>query len=115
MKPNDSMEFKDGSVLIYHVVHEHEGFQQTAENLFALVNQAQAKFPNKRRVLRLDIDGHRNSQGGFDDDMFELQKEFLVMVLAPFLTEYHAPLFKGRNEKVQDNDVPERMVIRDGE
>ena len=65
-------------VALYHVVYAHEGFTEAANALFELVKRAQEQWPGKRRRLYLDIEGHRNSDGGFDADMLELQSEFLV-------------------------------------
>src|SRR3972149_6969279 len=66
------------TVAIYHVVYEHEDFNHAANALFTLVQRAQHLQPGKKRKLFLDIEGHRNSKGGFDADMLELQKEFLT-------------------------------------
>jgi hypothetical protein len=64
----------DGSgraVALYHLVYAHEGFDEAGQALFKLVQQAQKLQPNKPRLLFLDIEGHRNEQGGFDVDMVE--------------------------------------------
>jgi hypothetical protein len=71
------------AVALYHCVYAHEGFEQSAQRLFQLVHDAQQQHPGKKRVLYLDIDGHRTSEGGFDADMFELQDEFLLGFLRP--------------------------------
>jgi hypothetical protein len=96
---------------IYHHVYAHEGSEEAAQTLFKLVQQAQRLQPNKKRLLFLDIDGHRNEQGGFDTDMFELQTHFLVGFLSRFLTELSCPLASSKNEKAQENDIPESLDI----
>ena len=68
----------DRYAALYHVVHEHEGFAESAQNLFKMVQRAQQLQPGRKRVLFLDIEGHRNSNGGFDADMLELQTDFLL-------------------------------------
>ena len=68
----------------------------------------------KKRKLFLDIDGHRNSSEGFDADMLELQKDFLLEFLGRYLTEIHAPLINLRNEKPQRNDLPPDLIVQDG-
>jgi hypothetical protein len=78
-----------------------------------LVRDAQERAPGQKRLLYLDIEGHRNSEGGFDADMLELQKEFLIGFLAQFLTEISAPLVKAENAKPQDNDIPPQLLIED--
>jgi hypothetical protein len=96
---------------IYHRVYAHEGFDEAAQTLFKLVKKAQEVQPNKKRMLFLDIDGHRNEQGGFDTDMFELQTQFLMGFLSRFLTEFSCPLGAGKNTKVQENDIPDVLNI----
>lgn len=103
------------AVAIYHVVYGNEGFQQAARVLFELVQRAQQLEPDKNRNLYLDIEGHRNTKGGFDADMLELQKEFLVGFLAPFLSEIHSPLISLKNSKPQNNDIPPAIIIQDAE
>jgi len=95
----------DRDVALYHVVYAHEGFAESAHALFALARRAQAVKPGRRRLL-LDIEGHRTSAGGFDTDMRELQYEFLVGVLAPFLSDVHGPLRILENPRTQDDDLP---------
>jgi hypothetical protein len=99
------------AIALYHVVYGHEGFQEAAQTLFTLVRDAQSRFPNQRRLLFLDIEGHRNAQGGFDSDMVELQKDFLVGFLSRFLSEIRCPLTGLTVGKGQDNDVPHRLNI----
>lgn len=79
MKKNlqSKLESDDRAVAIYHVVYSHEGFEESAQILFKLVQRAQRVMPGKPRQLYLDIEGHRNSEGGFDADMLELQTVFL--------------------------------------
>ena len=61
----------------------------------------------------MDIEGHRNDEGGYNRDMFELQRDFLLGFLMPYLTECSVPLIgKVRNRSPQRNDVPERLEIR---
>jgi hypothetical protein len=106
--------FDDRGVALYHVVLPHEGFEAAARVLFQLVRRAQDVKPGARRMLFLDIEGHRQADGGFDADMRELQQEFLLDVLAPFLTEAHCPLVTLRNPHPQDDDLPDELVIEPG-
>lgn len=98
-------------IAIYHRVMRRENFEKAAKDLVALVYTAEQKNPGKPRILYLDIDGHRNDQGGFDADMLELQKEFGLGFLLPFLTEVHFPLISVKNTKPQRNDVPDTFEI----
>jgi hypothetical protein len=106
------VEGTDRAIALYHVVYRHEGFEEAAQALFTLVQDAQARFPNRRRSLFLDIEGHRNEQGGFDPDMFELQQDFLLDFLGRFLSEIHCPLIIVSKPKGQENDIPDRLEIQ---
>lgn len=102
------------AVALYHVIYKHEGFEESAQNLFKLVQQAQRLSPGKKRKLYLDIEGHRVEEGGFDADMLELQKEFLLGFLSPYLSEIHCPLVDETNLKPQENDIPPTLILIDG-
>lgn len=93
-------------ITIYHVVYKHEAFEISANILVKLLQNAQKQFPNQKRYLYLDIEGHKNKQGGFDHDMFELQKDFALGFLMQFFIEIHVPLAGVKNNKLQRNDVP---------
>jgi len=101
------------AVALYHLVYENEGFEESAQHLFKLVKDAQSKCPGKKRLLFLDIDGHRNSEGGFDTDMLELQKDFVLGFLNQFLSEIHMPLLNAENSNPQSDDIPESLIIQD--
>jgi len=107
------IESKGHTVAIYHVIYENEGFEESAQNLFRLVQQAQSLSPGKKRVLYLDIDGHRVKGGGFDADMLELLKEFLLGFLSLFLSEIHSPLGDTTNPIPQKNDIPPKLILKD--
>jgi hypothetical protein len=109
----EKVESTGGAVAIYHVVYGHEGFEAAAQTLYQLVRQCQKRWPGKKRKLFLDIEGHRNSEGGFDPDMYELQAEFLLHFLGQFLSEVHCPLANVTNSKAQDDDVPGALILRD--
>ena len=99
------------NIALYHRVMRRENFEKAAQDLFKLLVDAQKKVPNKPRTLYLDIDGHRNAEGGFDEDMLELQKEFCLGFLFPYFTEIHLPLIDVKNSEEQSNDVPEKLEI----
>ena len=64
------------AIVLYHRVMRRENFEKAAKDLFDLLRSAQANYPNIDRILYVDIDGHKNSAGGYDNDMYELQKDF---------------------------------------
>jgi hypothetical protein len=82
-KKNTSLKIQPGrdGVDIYHVVFVLEDFDQTVFHLLLLIQRAQRNYPGQKRNLYLDIEGHRNASGGFDNDMLELQKEFTLGLL----------------------------------
>lgn len=98
-------------IALYHRVMPRENFEKAAKDLFHLIQSAQIKFPNSSRLLYVDIDGHRNEAGGFDEDMLELQKEYGAGFLLKFCDEIHLPLISVKNKKGQCNDVPDKLDI----
>ena len=98
-------------VALYHAVFEEENFEDSVYHIHRLLKSAQDTSPNKKRFLYIDIYGHRNETGGFDHDMYELQRYFLLGFIAPYLTEIHLPLGVIKNKKVQKNNVPETIEI----
>ncbi|MNO70968.1 HNH endonuclease [compost metagenome] len=109
--PNNINMLKDSGIAIYHVVFEHEDFETSANILMKLLQNAQKQLPNQKRYLYLDIDGHRNKSGGYDHDMFELQKDFIIGFLMQFFTKIHMPLGRAENNRLQSNDVPTEFEI----
>lgn len=95
------------AVAIYHRIMRRENFETAAKDLFRLLAEAQKKEPGRKRVLYLDIDGHKNQAGGFDEDMFELQRHFIVEFLLPYFSEVHIPLGSFVNKEEQRNDIPD--------
>jgi hypothetical protein len=98
---------------LYHAVYSNEGFNEAATALFDLVREAEQRSPGQRRILYLDIDGHRNDKGGYDLDMHELQTHFVVEFLMPFLAEVHLPIgLHVVNPEPQRDDVPDTLEIK---
>jgi len=105
----------ENRIALYHRIMRRENFEVAANDLFKLLVSTQKRFPNKSRVLYVDIDGHLNESGGFDDDMLELQVEFGLKFLLQFFTEVHFPLYTIANRNEQSNDIPETLQILDQE
>lgn len=101
----------DNTVSLYHIAAESETFETAAQALFTLVQEAQERFPDWPRILYLDIDGHLDALGRFEDDFVELQQEFLFSVVGPFVTALDTPLVSAINPERQRNDVPDRLAI----
>jgi hypothetical protein len=99
------------TLAIAHRVLAHEDFNRTAQILLGLLNKAQRQYPGRKRCLYLEIDGHRNSEGGFDNDMFELQSKFMGEFLMHFLTRAETPFGAFQNPNSQKNEIPERLDL----
>lgn len=104
----------DSMIAIYHVVYSTEDFNDAAKTLMELTRNAQKNAPNKRRILYLDIDGHRLENGAFDHDMWELQYNFITQNLLYYYTEVHMPLATIHNDYEQlEEPILENFVILD--
>jgi len=101
----------DNKTALYHRVMRRENFETAAKDLVCLLKTAETKSPGMPRILYVDIDGHRNENGGFDSDMLELQTKFGVGFLSQFFTEVHFPLVSFENPNPQRNDVPDKLDI----
>ena len=107
---SDKQSGKKGAA-IYHNIFANEGFEESAKILIELIKHAQQEYPNGKRTLYLDIEGHRNGQKGFDKDMFELQRFFILGFLMPYLSGAHLPLVSVKNKIPQNNDIPKEILI----
>jgi hypothetical protein len=101
---------EDESVAIYHVMMANDTFDETAQALFALVQGAEEKYPGTPRKLYLDIEGHRNGPDGFDDDAYELQRHFIMGLLADYLSGFVIPIIAADTSH-QNNNIPETLLI----
>lgn len=101
-------------IALYHVVKADETFDDAAEALLEILRLAGREQPGVPRLLFLDIEGHRNEQGGFDGDMYELQVHFITGFLSRWLTEFSTPLAKAKNTKPQEEDIPDHLMITPG-
>lgn len=106
-KPNST---KPKAHAIYHVMRADEDFDDTADILFQLVKSAAASHPGEPRHLYFDVEGHRNSKGGYDGEAMDVY-EFIIKYLAVWLTEFPGPLSRYRNDD-QREDVPEQLVTQ---
>lgn len=102
---------RDKGIAIRHTVFAEENFQTAARMIYKLIYTAQQNFPNQKRILYLDIEGHRNGAGGYDHDMMELQKDFILGFLMPYITAVHMPLISVENKKLQKNELVEDLAI----
>lgn len=59
----------------------------------------------------MDIDGHRDKKGVFDEDMFELQCQYILGFLFKYLSKAYLPIVEVENKEGQRNDIPEKFFI----
>lgn len=102
----------DNTVSLYHIVDEGDDFETAAQDVFALLKEAQERFPDWPRVLYLDIQGHLDGKGRFTDDMIELQQEFLIAAMGKFFTALALPIVAVVNPDAQVNDLPDELVLQ---
>lgn len=102
---------KQKLTLIYHDMAVYEDFERAAHRIFELVRECARTYPGKPRALVLEVQGHRNEEGGFDHDAWELMRYFLPEQLFPYLTELWTPLMRIRNGKPQREDVPDVLTF----
>lgn len=98
-------------VKVYHTIMENDNFEIAAKDLLKLVINTQKQNSNKLRVLYVNIKGHRNKAGGFDQDMYKLQMEYGREFLIQFFKEIHFPLYSMKNVSYQNNDIPKKLKL----
>jgi hypothetical protein len=102
----------DNTVSIYHIIREEDSFDRAAGDTFALVKKAQEQFPDRPRILYLDIEGHGGAGLRFNEDFVEFQQELFFSTMAVFLTAFDLPLTGPLvNPDIQRNDLPDELVI----
>ena len=106
-------EKQDKVVGLYVSIKADNSFNDAARSLITLVAEAENLFPRKTRFLYLDIEGHRDEDGRFDQDMFELQTIFLFKMIMPYIKKVFMPLGQIENPAAQRNDVFTELSIRD--
>lgn len=87
-------------------VKKSDTLDSVAPRIMELIVNAQEKCPNQDRYLFLEIEGHRNANGGFDKDMMELQTHFLLGVIAEYVKGIKTPSYRFKNPKDQNNSFP---------
>ena len=106
------MEDNGKTIAIYHRVYSHETFETAIGHIHKCLVEAQKKWPNKPRHFLLDIDGHRQSDGAWDADMWELLFHVLMEGnYYKFFTTCYTPVAELKNTGSQVNEVPDEINI----
>ena len=102
----------DNTVSLYHIVEEEDDFETAAQDIFALLKEAQEEFPDWPRVFYLDIEDHTRDDDRLEEEMIELQQEFLIAAMGKFFTALALPLVAVVNPEDQVNDIPDELVLQ---
>lgn len=97
----------DGGAVLYHRVLEHESVTEAANDIWNVIRMSYEKRNPDERTLILDIDGHRNSEGGFESPMYLFIKQVCVGILPAFVDEIKTPITRIESSSVTFNDVIE--------
>lgn len=115
MTKRDRQEIKETgkTIAIYHAVFADEDFEKAASDIHGLVVACAKKYPGLKRHLFIDIDGHRNDTGGFDADMFEFQRHFVLGYLVEnrFVSAVAQPLASVKIKGCQSDNMPDVLVV----
>ena len=98
------------TVYVLYDFPPEQRFETACFAILEKVRMSQRRFPNMNRGMALEIQGHRNSEGGFDNDAYELQVGFILGFLMHYLTHVIMPLGNVTNPH-QRNDIPEKFKI----
>jgi hypothetical protein len=109
--PGIHMNF-DNTVSLYHIVEEKDDFETAVQDIFALLKEAQEEFPDWPRVFYLDIEDHTRDDDRLEEEMIELQQEFLIAAMGKFFTALALPLVAVVNPEDQVNDIPDELVLQ---
>jgi len=109
--PGIHMNF-DNTVSLYHIVEEEDDFETAVQDIFALLKEAQEEFPDWPRVFYLDIEDHTRDDDRLEEEMIELQQEFLIAAMGKFFTALALPLVAVVNPEDQVNDIPDELVLQ---
>ena len=106
---------KDEKVIaVYHYIYKNEDFKKAATDLMDLTREGVKNYKNKKRVLFLDIEDHRLKDGAFDQDMWELQFNFICQNLFYYYSEINLPIVQIINPYEQlEEEIPEEFIIYD--
>lgn len=105
-------EKKDPKILVLYMnIYAREDFNAMVQQFLNVLSNAQKQYPGKPRHLYVDVEGHRNRSGGFDNDALEFLGKFLPEMGKHF-TEVHHPLLAFQNTRPQDDNVPGEIRIK---
>lgn len=114
-EPSPENKLSGKVMALYHCVYPNENFEAAAKAIWTLIVESQKSSPGKPRSLYLDIEGHKDKDGSFDNDMWELQRHFILGALARYLKRIYLPLIAVERNKAQRNDLPDEVKIMEAD
>jgi hypothetical protein len=98
-------------IAIYYEMRRQDEFEATAGRLWSMVRTAARDHPGAPRVLYMDMEGHKDFRGEYDDDAMKLG-HFVRTALGPFLTK--TPWGRADETAPQSEDLPETIMFSAG-
>ena len=99
------------TVALYHEIEENKTVLQAVTNIWNLIQDAYTSdrmdVDADMLELYIDIEGHRNDEGGFSEDMYLMQKQLFINIIPAFVDTIHFPL-----GDVEDRDADLEEVLR---
>lgn len=99
------------TIALYHEITEGESAFKAIQNIWNLLRDAyesdEMDASPDNIDLYVDINGHRNEEGGFTADMFLIQKKLFVNIFPAFVDEIHFPL-----SEIETGDADLETVLK---
>lgn len=100
--------------ILYHPVWNHETYEDAMTALDEMVRKAVSDFPSKRKMLLVEIQSHRDSNGFLDTDMTDLIYN-IHDAFAPYLNLVVTPIAVMLANARPLEDFPDKTVLDVGE
>lgn len=100
-------------VVLEHRMLENANFDLTSHMIISSLKSTQKKFPFRSRILVIEVEGHRNDKGGFDNDAYEIIFEFALVMILRYCSAIFTPLGGYTNPYPQWNNIPDDFSVSD--
>jgi hypothetical protein len=103
------------AILLTDLMRKSDDYAGSIARALGLLRHTMHKFPGKPRIFVLDIEGHRNGEGGWDADALDYQHA-LTGVLAQWFTEVQVPLIHIKiNGPQREDDIDGLVDLEPGD
>jgi len=97
------------TIALYHDIQQGESALQAVTNIWNLIQDAYASDEINADAdtldLYIDIEDHRNEEGGFTEDMFLVQKQILMQIIPAFVNSVHFPLGTAKSKDTSLEEI----------